>query len=132
MIGIDTNVLIRLVVADSPEQAAAARALVEEAESRGQKIFVHRLVLAEFLWVLASQYSASRAEALSAVEALARHPALQLEDRDLVVKAIATARHGRQQLPDLIVAETNKAHGCDTTYTFDRIAARVEHFTLLD
>jgi predicted nucleic-acid-binding protein len=53
VIGIDTNILIRLLVADSPEQATAARVLMEEVEARSDKIFVNRLVLAEFLWVLA-------------------------------------------------------------------------------
>ena len=132
MIGIDTNVLIRLVVSDSPEQAAAARALVEECEAHGQKIFLNRIVLAEFLWVLAFQYGTTRAEALMAVETLARHPAMQIEDRDAVLGAIASARQGRQQITDLILAASNSAYRCGTTYTFDRIAARVEHFTLLE
>jgi predicted nucleic-acid-binding protein len=132
VIGVDTNVLVRLAVSDSPEQGAAARVLIEEAETGGQKVFVNRIVLAEFLWVLASQYGVTKADALSAVEALARHPALQMEDRDAVLQAVAAARQGRQQLTDLIVAATNADRGCSTTYTFDRIAARVEHFTLLE
>jgi predicted nucleic-acid-binding protein len=131
MIGIDTNVLVRLLVADTPEQATAARVLVEEAEGRGEKVFVNRLVLAECLWVLASTYRTSKTDALSAVEKLAGHPVFVLEDRDAWTDAVATARKGRQEVVDLVVAATNAGKGCDTTFTFDRIAARNANFTLL-
>jgi predicted nucleic-acid-binding protein len=131
MIGVDTNVLVRLVVSDSADQATAARVLIEEAETGGQAVFVNRVVLAEFLWVLASQYRVSKSEALAALEALTRRPVFRCEDREAVIASIGFARRGRQQITDLIVAETNKARGCDATYTFDRMAARVKHFTLL-
>ncbi len=131
MIGIDTNILVRLLVADSAEQATAARVLIDEAEARGEKVFLNRLVMAECLWVLASQYRASKADALSAVEKLASHPALVVEDRDAWKEAVGTARKGRQQVVDLLVGGTNSGKGCSTTFTFDRIAARSPHFKLL-
>lgn len=131
MIGIDTNVLVRLLVADAPQQAAAARVLVDEAEERGEKVFLNRLVLAECLWVLASRYAGSKADALSAIEKLAGHPAFVVEDRDVWKEAAATARTGRQQVVDLLVGGTNAGKGCSATFTFDRIAARSAYFKLL-
>jgi predicted nucleic-acid-binding protein len=131
MIGIDTNVLVRLIVADSPEQATTARILVEEAEERGEKVFVNRLVLAETLWVLVSQYGTSKADSLAAVETLASHPVLVIEGMEAWRQAVGEAKNSRQQIVDLVVAATNAAKGCSTTFTFDRIAARNPHFKLL-
>jgi predicted nucleic-acid-binding protein len=131
MIGIDTNVLVRLLVADTPEQATAARILVEEAEARGEKVFVNRLVLAECLWVLASQYQTSKVDALAAVEKLAGHPVFVVEDRAAWTNAVAEARKGRQEVVDIAMAATNAGRGCDTTFTFDRTAARSPLFRLL-
>ena len=37
MIGLDTNVLVRYLVEDDPEQAKRAAALIEEAVARGKK-----------------------------------------------------------------------------------------------
>lgn len=51
MIAIDTNVLVRLVVADDPGQARRARRLFERGE-----VLVTRTVLLESAWVLASAY----------------------------------------------------------------------------
>jgi len=131
MIGIDTNILVRLLVADSPEQATAARVLIDEAEARGEKVFINRLVLAECLWVLASQYRANKADAMSAVEKLADHPAFLLENRNAWKEAAAIARKSRQEMVDQVVAATNAEKGCDITFTFDRIAARSSRFKLL-
>ena len=95
-------------------------------------MFVNRLVLAECLWVLASQYGTSeKADALAAVEKLTGHPVFVVEDRDAWTEAVATARKGRQEIVDLVVAATNATRGCDMTFTFDRIAARSPLFRLL-
>jgi predicted nucleic acid-binding protein len=51
VIAIDTNVLVRLVVADDPSQARRARRLFERGE-----VLVTRTVLLESAWVLASAY----------------------------------------------------------------------------
>jgi predicted nucleic-acid-binding protein len=131
MIGIDTNVLVRLLVADSVEQSTAARVLVEEAEARGDKIFINRVVLAETLWVLASQYQTGKAAALAALDKLGSHPVLEVEDREAVRQAVESARGSRQEVVDLVVGIINAGRGCETTFTFDRIAARNPHFTQL-
>ena len=57
MIAIDTNVLVRLVVADDAEQARRARKLVE-----GNDVVVATTVLLESEWVLRSGYGFDRAD----------------------------------------------------------------------
>ena len=53
MIGLDTNVLVRYIVQDDPDQSAAAERLIEgrcTAQAPGY-VSVSVLVLAELVWV---------------------------------------------------------------------------------
>jgi predicted nucleic-acid-binding protein len=62
MIAVDTNVLLRFLVADDPVQTPRAMRLIDEASARGEPVFVSQIVLCEIEWVLDTTYGASRAE----------------------------------------------------------------------
>ena len=47
MLGIDTNFVVRLVVADDADQTARARGLIEQTLSREEPVLVSLLVLLE-------------------------------------------------------------------------------------
>jgi predicted nucleic acid-binding protein len=68
MIGLDTNVLLRLFVEHASEQAELARRLMSDVELRGEKVFVSPLVLAEFCWALRGPYKVEKADVLVALE----------------------------------------------------------------
>jgi predicted nucleic-acid-binding protein len=131
VIGVDTNVLLRFFLTDAPEQSAAARALFEEAQAQDRKIWINRVVLAEFLWVLTSRYGVAKPKALDLVEALLDDPLIAVEDQEAVREAVRKSGRSRQQPTDLLIAATNAARGCVTTYTFDEKASRSDGFTLL-
>jgi predicted nucleic-acid-binding protein len=59
MLGIDTNVVVRLVVADDAEQTRRARKLIDQALARDESVLVSLLVLLESEWVLRSRYGFS-------------------------------------------------------------------------
>ena len=131
MIGVDTNVLLRFFLTDEPEQSAAARALFEEAQAQDRKIWINRIVLAEFLWLLTGRYRVAKSKALDLVEALLDDPLIAVEDPEAVREAVRKSRRGRQQPTDLLIAATNAARRCATTYTFDEQASRSDGLTLL-
>jgi predicted nucleic-acid-binding protein len=62
----DTNVLVRALVQDDPEQAKAATELLEQAEL----IAIPAAVLCELVWVLRRVYGFSVSECATAIEAL--------------------------------------------------------------
>jgi predicted nucleic-acid-binding protein len=70
MIAVDTNVLVRLVVKDDPDQFALAERLVREAAESGEPCLVSDPVLCELEWVLESSYGASRSDVLAAMQNL--------------------------------------------------------------
>ena len=62
----DTNVLVRALVQDDPEQAKSASALLEQAEL----VAIPLPVLCELVWVLRRVYRFSNHDCVSAIEAL--------------------------------------------------------------
>ncbi len=75
MIAFDTNLLVRLVVADNPEQVAIIQQLIEQ-----DSIFISRTALLETEWVLRSVYKKSRGDVLYFFKALLDVDNTELED----------------------------------------------------
>lgn len=65
MIAFDTNLLVRIVVADNPAQVAIAHNLILQ-----DTVFISRTVLLETEWVLRSVYQKSRTDILGFFRAL--------------------------------------------------------------
>jgi predicted nucleic-acid-binding protein len=122
MIGLDTNVLLRLGDDNEPGQRDRARALVGSQGASG--CFVNAIVLSEFAWTLTRIYKLSRAD-------VAARLALILEAPEFVVASLAEAsravqrfRSGPADFADYFLAEINTSAGCATTATFDRDAIK--------
>jgi len=128
---LDTNVLVRLLVADDRAQTQRVTDLLEAGERAGEVFLVPTLVLLELAWVLASAYGCSRAEVIDALEQLTMMPVLRLEGLDAVHRAIAMARQGKLDIPDVLIGCCAAAGGCTSVLTFDRSAARSDLFERL-
>ena len=131
MKGLDTNVLVRLLVGDDAGQTQRVASLLQSAERAGESFFVPSLVLLELIWVLDSAYGCTRAEVLEALERLTMMPVLRIDNLDAVHRAIALGRKGKQGIADLLIGCCAVAGGCTSVLTFDRGAARHELFERL-
>lgn len=122
MIGVDTNVLLRLFVNDDARQHAAARAWFEQ-RSAADPAYVCLVVLLEFVWSLKRTYRYSQAEIDRLMAALVTATDIRLEQAEIVEEAmeLATARQGG--FADAVVMLANRAAGCPSTVTFDEKAA---------
>ena len=131
MIGLDTNVLVRYIVQDDLDQAAAAVRLIEgrcTAESPG---YISVPVLVELVWVLTTAYHYERAVVIPVIRQILRTVELAVEDRDTVWAALREFASGAADFADYLIAHRNHARGCARTYTFDLRAARGKHFALV-
>jgi predicted nucleic-acid-binding protein len=120
MIGLDTNVLVRLLTEDDPVQFRAAKRLLVAHEGEAGAFFVNDMVLTEVVWVLCRLYSYSSSEALVAIESLLASDAFAFEDRAMVAQAYAICREQGTDFADTLIALKNVARGCDQTATFDK------------
>lgn len=130
MKGLDTNVVLRLLLEDDPTQAARARAAVRR-ESSPEKCWVNRIVLCEVVWVLESAYKYRREQIGDAVQALLLSDDLALEQRDVVRSALYVFRTSRADFSDCLLGMSNGLRGCERTLTFDRRAAELDEFELI-
>lgn len=67
MIGLDTNILVRYLVQDDPEQSAKATRIMERMFSVSRRGFISLVSMVELVWVLQSVYRFSNDEVVNAV-----------------------------------------------------------------
>jgi predicted nucleic-acid-binding protein len=120
MIGLDTNVLVRLLTADEPAQFKTAKRLLAAHEGEPGAFFVNDIVLAEMVWVLQRLFAFPPSKALVAVESLLASDAFTFEDRALVTQAYALCRERGTAFADALITLKNIVRGCESTATFDK------------
>ena len=130
MIALDTNVLVRYLVRDDPEQAEAARSLLESL-TVDRPGYVCREVTVETVWVLERAYSFSRDQIATKLEELVATEGLVIEAADDVGRSASRYRAGGAGFSDLMILAAADRAGARPLHTFDRKAARLEGVTLL-
>jgi predicted nucleic-acid-binding protein len=131
MIGIDTNVLIRLLVRDDEAQVRAAERFIATHCSPENPGLVSVVVLVETAWALRRFYLYDRSQIANALVSLLNVAELEIESAEAVRAAIADFATSAAGLVDCLVARANVSAGCEYTVTFDRRAARLAGFELL-
>jgi predicted nucleic-acid-binding protein len=130
MIGIDTNVLVRFLTQDDPDQAAAASAFMRGLTS-GAPGFICREVMLELVWVLERAYGFSRADVTAALEGLLAAVEIEVEAADDVGTAVFLYRDEGFGFADLMIAAAARRTDATSLVTFDRKAAQLPGVDLL-
>jgi predicted nucleic-acid-binding protein len=129
--GLDTNLLVRYLTQDDPAQARRANEWMDGALSQGEKCFLNQIVLSELIWVLRGAYEYGKDDLVMVLEKLLATAQFVVEDRDLVLEALADFLQGSGDFPDYLIGRRNKENGCTSTGTFDRDLKKSPLFTLL-
>jgi predicted nucleic-acid-binding protein len=130
MIVIDTNVLVRFLTQDDPDQAVAASAFMRGLTSTAPG-FICREVMLELVWVLERAYGFGRADVTAALEGLLSAVEVRIEAADDVGTAVFVYRDEGFGFADLMIAAAARRAGATSLVTFDRRAARVPGLDLL-
>ena len=130
MKGLDTNVLIRLLFADDPEQTARGRAFVADRPA-GEPLFVNRIVICELVWTLRRGFRFERGQIADVVDRMLKSRALEIENYDALGFALYLYQTSGADLADCLLGVTNGLLGCERTATFDRRAAELDEFELI-
>ena len=121
MIGLDTNVLLRLFVEDDLAQCERARGYVARVTS-DESCLINPIVLSEFAWTLARKGKKPRGEVARLIEEVLSADDLEIVHRSAAEQALASYRRGKADFPDYFLAYINADLGCSTTVTFDGAA----------
>lgn len=128
MLGLDTNILVRLLVADDAGQTRRAQRLVADAFQRHDTLLVSLLVVIETEWVLRSRYDLDKETTLVALRSLLATRELSFEDEPAIEEALFIWQESSCGFADCLIAAHNRRLGCRATATFDAKAARLPGF----
>jgi predicted nucleic-acid-binding protein len=121
MRAVDTNVLVRLVVRDDPEQVRIAESFIAPGA------WASHLVLAEAVWVLDAVYERTPEQIATAIDMLLNHKELTIQDSEVVTNAL---EHFRKRpslgFSDCLVLETARKAGHLPLGSFDRDLAKLD------
>jgi len=131
LIGLDTNVLIRYIVRDDPLQAEAASRLIENRCNLENPGLVNPVVLCEIVWVLNRGYGYDRITTARVIRRILSVREFQVSRAELAWKALRLFENGTADFSDYLIGLSNQREKADTTFTFDRRAARSELFTMV-
>lgn len=129
--GLDTNVVIRLLTDDSPEQREAALRFGAGLE-KDYVAFLPLIVLVELDWALRTQLAFPKSAVIGAMRMLLQTRGLTVQDHGLVVQALMLVEKNNADFADALIGLSAESHGCEATKTFDRkAAARVPGMEIL-
>ncbi len=130
MIGLDTNVVVRYLVQDEPDQSATASTMID-ALTETDRGFLSLITVVELHWVLRRAYKIDAARCAELVDGLLDARELRV-DQESIVRAALTASHGGLDFADAVIAELGRVAGCEYTVTFDQRAELSKEMRLLN
>ena len=130
MKGLDTNILVRYLTQDEPDQAARAVRFIEKA-SADNRLLINSVVLCELVWVLESAYDFHKEIIVDVLEKIFATSQFEIEDKSTAWSAFNDSKHNKADFADCLIGRENIALGCSETMTFDKRLKGLEGFKLL-
>jgi predicted nucleic acid-binding protein len=118
---IDTNVLIRHLTGDPPEQAARATRLLWHAD----QLLLPDLIVAEVVYVLESVYKVPRPRVAELARAIVAFPAIEVADEPVLLRALEVYEVHRLDFADAHLVAEAETSGVNAVVSFDRSIERV-------
>lgn len=131
MIGLDTNVIVRYVVQDDPDQSAKAAKIMESLTGDNPG-FITLVSVVEIVWVLTSCYDLNREQISHLLEQLLSTQALQVDNAEVIWRALRVYQTSKADFADCLIERIAHAAGCIRTVTFDVKASKVAGMELID
>ena len=128
----DTNLVLRLLTDDVPEQAEAFAILLRKAAQGEMRFVTNPMVLAEIVWTLESYYELSKEAVQEKILAILNTPGLEVIEGELTLKAILWYVEKQVDFIDAYNAAWMLEQGIITACTFDqKHFARFEGISIL-
>jgi predicted nucleic acid-binding protein len=115
---LDANVVLRFLTGEPEELARPAAELMRRAETGEFLLVLSPLVVAEIVWVLKSFYRHSYRDIAGAVVPLLSADGVEVEEREILIRAIELARDKNVDFADAVLALEAVRDG-ETVCTFD-------------
>ncbi len=106
MIGLDTNVLVRYIAQDDPEQSQKASQIIESFNDE-RCGYITCISLVELVWVLSRSYKVSKPDLCNIIESILQVKYIIVQDAETVWKALKTYKNGVADFADCLIVHTS-------------------------
>jgi len=130
MPALDTNVLVRYLIADDKKQFEAAKQFIEEAITN-EALFIPISVSVELEWVLRSLYEVKKAMIITTFNRLLEAREIEFQEESAIEIALSLYTDNNADFADCLHIASAQTQGRVPLVTFDRKASRVEGAKLL-
>lgn len=124
MIGVDTNILLRLLVVDDPEQSEKARNFLSQ-RSAEDPAYISSIVLAELVWVLRRRLGYQHLQIAELLLSFLASEDVVMENAEELGLLLSEENAPVDTLADNMVTWAAMKAGCSKVVTFDRRAAKM-------
>lgn len=131
MIGLDTNIVLRYLLQDDPEQTRQADQILDRQLSEQNPGFISLVTVLEIVWVLRSLLKQTPFQIATHIEHLLAADSLEVQNEQQVFEAAFALKRDTGEFEDALIGALNAWAGCSSTLTFDRKAARLPHFQVI-
>jgi predicted nucleic acid-binding protein len=118
---VDTNILVRHLTGDPPEQAARASRFLAAAD----ELLLADLVVAEVVYVLESFYEVPRTRVAELVRAIIAFPAIVVLDPAMLLRALEVYETVRLDFAEAYLVAQAERSGVGAVASFDKAIDRV-------
>jgi predicted nucleic-acid-binding protein len=125
---LDTNVLVRHLTADPPEQAKRATAFLADAE----ELLLSDIVVAELVYALDTVYRVERARIAELLRAVIAFPAIVVLDEALLLRALELYEQEKLDFVTSYLAASAERSGVGAVASFYRSLERIESVQLVE
>jgi len=120
MIVVDTNLLLRYLLADNKNQFQTASNLLIKATSGEEELFIPSLVIFEIFWVLSSHYEMDPKDITDIIKKLLDLTNVSIENRELILQTIDKMEYSNLGFNDNYLISQALQLGATSIATFDR------------
>ena len=125
MIGLDTNVVLRLLLNDDPAQRLRAAKAVEQARGLAVRVSITLAVVLEMEWVLRSLAKMTKPQVLSVFDLLLESYDIEIDNEKVLEQALHIYANAACDFAECLFLAQYQRMGCQTMLTFDAKAARM-------
>lgn len=132
MLGLDTNVIARIVLADDPKQTQAALNRLAQAQQAGETVMLGLPTLLELEWVLRSRAKLSKPQVLRVFKRLLETKDLHIEGEQVLEQALVAWENANADFAECLFCASYMRSGCRSMLTFDKAASALHGAELID
>ena len=117
---VDTNVFMRYLLNDVPEQADRVEKILDKAEKGKIRLVTGPPVFFELAWTLKSFYEMKKNEIYKCLLSIAGIPGLEVADIDVITESLEVYKEHSVEFSDAYISVLSKKLNTDGVITFNK------------